>query len=122
MRAKSSAVIAAATVAAMALTSLPVQPALAAPAKHQTVKESGGLEFSSHRRHRHRNNAAAFAAAAGIVGTIAALAARERYRDRYRHYGYYGAYPYRGAYPYHGYGYYGGYGPTMGTPYHLGYR
>jgi hypothetical protein len=45
------------------------------------------------RRHHSRANAAAVAAVLGVFGTIAALAARDRYRDRYYYYGpgpYYG--------------------------------
>lgn len=40
------------------------------------------------RRHHGRADAAAVAAAIGIFGTIAALAARDRYRDRYYYDGY----------------------------------
>ncbi len=58
-----SRAIAAAVVTALALTSFAATPASA--------------------RSRHHNNAAAIAAFAGIFGTMAALAARDRYRDRY---------------------------------------
>ncbi len=44
------------------------------------------------RHHHSRANAAAVAAVIGIFGTIAALAAEDRYRDRY----YYGPGPYYG--------------------------
>lgn len=45
------------------------------------------------RYHHSRANAAALGAVLGVFGTIAALAARDRYRDRY----YYGPGPYYGG-------------------------
>jgi hypothetical protein len=65
--------IAAATAAAIALTSLAVTPASA----------------HSYRYHRGAANAAVLGAVAGLFGTIATLAARDHY---YRHYGYYRPY------------------------------
>jgi hypothetical protein len=102
-----SRAIAAVTAAALALTSVPLAPALAAPvaAKQAKVADAdAGLEFSSRRRYHRRGDAAAAAAFAAIVGGIATYAAAREYRKarereyRYR-YGYYGA----------PYGYYGGY-------------
>lgn len=45
------------------------------------------------RHHHSRANAAALGAVLGVFGTIAALAAQDRYRDRY----YYGPGPYYGG-------------------------
>jgi hypothetical protein len=83
--------IAAATAAAIAISSLAVSPASARPYHHRSA---GG--------------AAVLGAVAGVFGTIAALAARDRYE---RDYGYSGYGPYY-APPPAPYGYYGpGYGP-----------
>jgi hypothetical protein len=58
-------------------------------------------------RRWHRGDAAVLGAVAGIFGTIAVLAARDRYRDNY--YGCYGCAPY-GYYYQQPYGYAPGYG------------
>jgi hypothetical protein len=85
--------IAAATAAAIALTSMAVTPAAAAP----------------YYRHSHRGagNAAVLGAVAGVFGLIATLAARDHYE---RHYGY-GPYYAPSPAPY---GYYGGPRPYYG--------
>jgi hypothetical protein len=86
--------IAAATAAAIALTSLAATPASARPYYH----------------HRGVGGAVVLGAVAGLFGAIATLAARDRYE---RHYGY-GAYgPYHGAPAPYGYGY----GPAPYEPY-----
>lgn len=104
--------IAAVTAASLALTSVPLAPALAAPvavkqakvAQVKTADANADMEFSARRRHYRGSNAAGAAAFAAIVGGIATYAAAREYRRarereyRYR-YGYYGA----------PYGYYGGY-------------
>jgi len=77
--------IAAATAAAIAVSSLAVSPASARPYHH----------------HRSAGGAAVLGAVAGVFGTIAALAARDRYE---RHYGYG---PYYAPPPPPPYGYYG---------------
>jgi hypothetical protein len=88
--------IAAATAAALALTSLAATPASARPYYH----------------HRGVGGAAVLGAVAGLFGTIATIAAREHYE---RHYGY-GAYgPYAAPPPPAPYGY--GYGPAPYEPY-----
>jgi hypothetical protein len=85
MRNKHHRVIAVATAAAIALTTFGIGAATAAPVtKHQSAAAAGSTDFSSRRRH-HRGNRAVLGAVAGIFGTIAALAARDRYE---RHYGY----------------------------------
>jgi hypothetical protein len=81
--------IAAATAAAIALTSMAVT---AAPADARTYRHY----------HRGAGNAAVLGAVAGLFGTIATLAARDRYE---RHYGYGPYYGYRGPYA-RPYGYY----------------
>ncbi len=84
--------LAAALVGALALSTIPLAPAQAA-----------------HRHwHHHRGNAAVLGAVAGMFGTIAALAAADRYRNDY-YYDYDGG-PYYDA----PYGYYGGYGYAPG--------
>ena len=79
--------IAAATAAAIAISSLAISPASARPYHHRSA---GG--------------AAVLGAVAGVFGTIAALAARDRYERHYGYgpyyapppapYGYYGSGPY----------------------------
>jgi hypothetical protein len=81
--------IAAATAAAIALTSVAIAPATAAP-------------YYRHAYHRGGGNAAALGAVAGVFGLIAGLAARSHYEHQHGYgYGAYGPY----AAPY---GYYGG--------------
>ena len=102
--------IAAATAAAIALTSIAVTPAMAAPVSKQPAA-SQSTDFSAARRHRNysRGNAAAGAAILGIIGAIGTYAAAREYRraqERRYNYGYYD----NGPYGYHGspapYGYY----------------
>jgi hypothetical protein len=83
--------IAAATAAAIALTSLAVTPASARPYYH----------------HRGVGGAAVLGAVAGVFGTIAALAARDRYERHYAYGPYYAPPP--APYGYYGPGYYGRY-------------
>ena len=93
--------IATALAAAMALSTLALAPAGAAAAGPQ-IKAPTTLDLSARRRH-HRyngNNAAALRMFGMMMGTIAGLAARDRYRDGY--YAYYGG-------PYYNRPYYGGY-------------
>lgn len=91
--------------AAMALTSLNLAPAQAAAPKasgqpQATQSAATTADFSARRRHYRRGNAAALGAVLGVFGTIAAIAAADRYRDDY----YYGDPYYYGPGPY----YYGG--------------
>ena len=109
MSAKTNRVIASVAAAAIALT-VSFAPAMAAPVSKKPSVTADNTDFSA-RRKRHRGNAnrAALGAFLGIAGTIATLAARDRYD---RHYG-----PYYGYAPHPGYGYRGyyaapyGYGP-----------
>ena len=107
MKAFGNRIVAAAAVAAIALTSFALMPASAAPvSKKPTVSAADETDFSSRRRYRRGGNRAAFGAMLGVVGTIAALAARDRYyygygpyyRPHYAPYAYapygYGPYPY----------------------------
>jgi hypothetical protein len=103
MRIRSHRAVAA---AAIALTSVAFTPAVAAPAsKPQSVAAPQSTDFSSQRRMvRHRAaDRAVLGAVAGLFGTIAVLAARDRYERPYG-YGYYGgpyyARPYYGPAPY----------------------
>jgi hypothetical protein len=113
MRIQSKRAIAAAAAVVIALTSFEIAPAMAASPQSKRPEAAthiDGLEVSARRRHRrHRGDAAMLGAVATVFGTIATLAARDRYRKRY--YGYYGPHPY--------YGYYGYYGPPH--PYRRGW-
>jgi hypothetical protein len=91
---RSHRVIAAAAAAAIALTSLGTVSASAA---------SRGVtrhHAPAHHVYRRGGNAAALGLFAATLGTIATLAARDRYYDD----GYYGR-PYYAPYPAYGYGY-----------------
>lgn len=97
---KFKASVAAAVTAALLLGSINLDTAragevirAASPAKPAaTTDNSGTWDLSARSRHRrYRNDAAVAAAVIGLFGTIAALAAAERHRDRY----YYGS-PYVG--------------------------
>jgi hypothetical protein len=111
MRTIGKRAIIAATSAAIAVTSLTFSPATAAPVSKQQSVSSDATDFSARkRRHHYRNRAAdraVLGAVAGIFGTVATLAARDRY---YRHYGYGGGPYYGRSYGYHygppAYGYY----------------
>ncbi len=111
MSLKCNRAIAAAAAAAIALTSVSFSPAMAAPVSKQQTVASGDLEVSAQRRRHYRgnNDRAVLGAMLGIFGTVAALAAADRYRDR----GYYGGPGYYGGGPYYAppaYGYHGPYG------------
>lgn len=96
--------IAATLAAVMAVSSLGINtasaaPAVALPAAHQSAGEDGQvIQVASKKRHR-GNNAAAAAAFAGIAGAMIGLAAQESQRDRYydRGGGYYGGNQYYGG-------------------------
>ena len=88
------------TALAIALTSMDLRPAAAAPESGPAiVKQSGGaFEFGAARKRRYRGNPAIPLAAFGaIVGTIGSIAAAQQRRDYYERY-YDG--PYRGGYVY----------------------
>jgi hypothetical protein len=92
MRNTTSRALAAALTAALALASLDIAPAQAA----------GTVEMSAHRHWRH-GNGAVLGAVAGLFGTIAVLAANDRYQNGYYYGGspyYYGSYGYGGPYVY----------------------
>ena len=106
--------IAAATAAAIALTTVAITPAAAAPTSKPQVETSGATDFSSQRRRGYaRGNAAAAGVMLGIIGAVGAYAAAREYRkaQERRYYdnngGYYGG------------GYGGGYGYSR--PYYYGY-
>jgi hypothetical protein len=100
MNGKTNRAIAAAAAAAIALTSVSFAPAMAAPVSKSPTVAADNTDFSARRkRYRGHNNRAAIGAFLGIAGTIATLAARDRY---YRHYGYGHHYGYA---PYSHYGY-----------------
>lgn len=111
MSAKTNRVIAAAAAAAIALTSVSFAPAIAAPVSKKPVIASDNTDFSARRKRWRGGDRAAVGAFLGIVGTIATLAARDRY---YRHDGYG---PYYGYAPYRAYGY----APYYAAPRPYGY-
>jgi hypothetical protein len=83
--------------AAVTLTSVDLTPVSAANVAAPVQASKASTIDLSARRRWHRGNAAAFGAILGVFGTIAAVAAANRYRDRYYYeYGqpYYGAYGY----------------------------
>jgi hypothetical protein len=104
MSARTNRAIAALAAAAIALTSVSFTPAMAAPVSKKPTVAADNTDFSARRkRHRGHANRAALGAFLGIAGTIATLAARDRY---YRHYGYgphygYAPYPHYGYAPYY---------------------
>ncbi len=109
MRIRSSRSIAAVLAVAVTLTSVNLVPAQAAPKNSnqtQVAQNAGDTTDFSARRRWHRGNRAVLGAAIGVFGAIAAIAAAERYRDRYAYYGDPGYGPYYGGY---GYGYAPGY-------------
>lgn len=121
MRAFTTRAVAAATAAAIALTTTGFQAFAASnPDKPAQVKEATVTDLSAaKKRYRARRGidpaGRAFLGIAGTMfGVVAANIAAERYRDRYyRPYGYYG---------YQGYGYpYGGYHYAPGPYYYGGY-
>jgi hypothetical protein len=81
--------IATATAATIAITAIGITPVLSAPAAAPPTQalekaSDGFTEVAKRRRYYRGGNAAAAAAFLGIAGTIATLAARDRY---YRYYG-----------------------------------
>jgi len=101
---KTNRTIAAAAAASIALTTLTLAPAAAAPFYGPGLSAPAGVTEVGYRRHG-GGAAAALGAFAAIAGTIASIAAAEHYRHRY----YDGPYPYayEPAYPY-------GYAPNYG--------
>jgi hypothetical protein len=109
------------TALAIALTSLDLRLAAAAPESGPAIaKQNAGVsEFSAARkRRRYRGNPAIPLAAFGaIIGTIGGIAAAQQRRDYYEHYydgPYQGGYGYQGPYEppapaYQDYGYHRGY-------------
>jgi hypothetical protein len=93
--------VAAALTGALALTSLNMTPAQAGSAKPQVANAATTTDLSA-RRYRGGNNAAVVGAVVGLFGTIAAIAAAERYREGYYYRGspYYGSYGYARPYGY----------------------
>jgi hypothetical protein len=115
MRSRSYRAVATAAVAAIALTSMAFTPATAAPVANHQSAASQVTDFSAqrrvhHRYYRHNRGAdrAVLGAVAGLFGTVATLAARDRY-ERHYGYGYYGG-PYYAPPPY-------AYGPRPYYPY-----
>jgi hypothetical protein len=116
------------TALAIALTSLDLRPAAAAPESGPAIakQNAGTSEFSAARKRRRGrgvNPAIPLAAFGAIIGTIGGIAAAQQRRDYYERYydgPYQGPYGYRGPYEppapaYQDYGYHRGYG-------HPGYR
>lgn len=87
MQKRTQGAIAAAAAVAIALTSLATVPADAAARKHHVT-----------RHYSRGGNAAAFGMFAATLGTIATLAARDRYYGGYYGPRYYAPYPYYGPY------------------------
>jgi hypothetical protein len=86
--------IAATVAAVMAVSSLGMNTAFAAPphATPPTIQNDAQVvQVASKKKHRrvHRNNAAGAAAVMGLFGAIAGVAAQDAYRDRYYDDGYY---------------------------------
>jgi hypothetical protein len=112
MRNQYSRPVAAALVAALALTSINIVPAQAASGNsrqpHAAQAQATTSDFSARRRHYRRGNAAALGAVLGVFGAIASIAAADQYRNNYYYgdpgYGAYGApYGYAPAYRFGGY-------------------
>jgi hypothetical protein len=108
MHFRTTRVVAATLIAALALTSLDLVPAQAAPkntgASQVTQDTAATTEMSARRRWR-RGNRAALGAFLGFFGTVAAIATANQYRN-----GYYFDDPYYGPYVYGApYGYAPGY-------------
>lgn len=104
--------IAATLAAVMALGSLSIDRAAAAPvaplqkAAQFSDDNAGVIQVASKKKRRHRgNNAAAAAAFAGIAGAMIGLAAQDSYRRRYDGYDY--GYGYAPRYRSYGHGYRG---------------
>jgi hypothetical protein len=74
--------LAAALTGALALSTISLAPAEAASAKSGVRAKQGAITFSARRRHN-PGGAIVLGAVAGLFGTIAALAARDRYYDEY---------------------------------------
>jgi hypothetical protein len=109
---------------AIAITSLGIQPASAAPARGDAIPAAAKAQAVTplttqvrvRGRYYRRNNAAALGVFLGIAGTVAAVAAAQHRRN---YYGYYGApYGYYGGPGYYGGGPYGYYAPRF----YPGYR
>jgi hypothetical protein len=114
VRTSTKRLIATATAASIAITAVSIVPAVSAPvaplpAQALERASDGFVEVAKRRKRHYGGNAAALGAFAAIAGTIATLAARDRYRRHYYYDPYYGpppyAYGYRSPY-YGGYGYY----------------
>jgi hypothetical protein len=111
---KRSISVAIAAALALSAAGLGATPALAAGhAKQAAAVANTDISAARHHRHyrhyrhyRRGGSAAAIGAFSLFAGTIAAIAASQRYRDDYYYepYGYYAPYGYYGG----GYGYYGG--------------
>lgn len=94
MRTNSHPAIAAATAAAIALTSASFNPASAAPVTRTQAVAAAGITDVAWRRHHHRRaNRAVLGAVLGLFGTIATLAAREHDNRHYGYGRYYAPYP-----------------------------
>ena len=123
--------IAATVAAVMAVSSLGMNTALAAP-PHASLpsmqNDAQVIQVASKKKHRrvHRGNPAAAAAVLGLFGAIAGMAAQDAYRDRYYYddgYYYYGGpgpvYDYAPRYYRHHPGYSPGGSRGWGQPYEM---